>query len=118
MKYNVQPVPIYNDIQLERLVTRLTNKMPDATIYRAYSPTFAYGSHISCVVKNQKLETIGFVSRGNQIEMSDMAEEEIRRIIRKNIVFFLYAVEAVPYLSNDGTATVIDWGWQIRYAVL
>jgi hypothetical protein len=104
--------------ELEELVTRFANEFPNKTILRTCSPCSMYGKE-SFTVRSLMLKTMGHAGgwvgdSGPQI--TDMQIEEIRNEIRKNDVFILYQIKALPMAASDGI--FYDIMWKVRYAAL
>ena len=104
--------------ELEELVTRFANEFPNKTVLRTCSPTGMYGKD-TFTVESRMLKTMGHGGgwsgdKGPQI--AEMQIEEIRNEIRKNDVFILYQIIALPMHSSDGF--FYDIMWKVRYAAL
>jgi len=106
------------DEELEALTTKLTNESPNKTILRTCSPTGIYGKE-TFTVKSRMLKTMGHAggwTGDDGPEITEMHIEEIRAEIRKNDVFILYQIIALPMVSSDGF--YYDIMWKVRYAAL
>ena len=104
--------------ELEELVTRFANEFPNKTILRTCSPCSMYGKE-TFTVKSSMLKTMGHAggwTGDNGPQITDMQIEEIRNEIRKNDVFILYQIQALPMTSFDGV--FYDTMWKVRYAAL